>query len=163
MPADTAGEIVMRGPKVCKGYIHDPEASAKALRGGWLHTGDIGVLDADGFLYVVDRLKDMILSGGENIASSEVERVLHEHGAVAEVAVVGRPERALAGGPGRLPGLPGRPAVQRRAEPSSVAERLAAFKVPKHFRFVSESAAQPSGKVLKRELRELELAEPGGD
>ncbi len=79
VPADTPGEIVMRGPKVCKGYIHDPEASAEALRGGWLHTGDIGVLDADGFLYVVDRLKDMILSGGENIASSEVERVLHEH------------------------------------------------------------------------------------
>ena len=120
------------------------------------------MLDADGFLYVVDRLKDMILSGGENIASSEVERVLHEHGGVAEVAVVGRPSE-------RWQEVPVAYLVCPADPPSSAelnefcTERLAAFKVPKHFRFVSELPRNPSGKVLKRELRELELAEPGGD
>ena len=82
----------MRGPKVFKGYWRDPDATAAAFAGGWFHTGDIGVRDDDGYLYIVDRLKDMIVSGGENIAGSEVERVLYEHEAVLEAAVVGRPD-----------------------------------------------------------------------
>ena len=86
------GEIVMRGPKVFKGYWRDPDATAAAFAGGWFHTGDIGVRDEDGYLFIVDRLKDMIVSGGENIAGSEVERVLYEHAAVLEAAVVGRPD-----------------------------------------------------------------------
>ncbi|HKY16954.1 MAG TPA: long-chain fatty acid--CoA ligase, partial [Microthrixaceae bacterium] len=86
------GEIVMRGPKVFKGYWRDPDATAAAFAGGWFHTGDIGVRDEDGYLFIVDRLKDMIVSGGENIAGSEVERVLYEHESVLEVAVVGRPD-----------------------------------------------------------------------
>ena len=86
------GEVVLRGPKVFKGYWRDPEATAAAFAGGWFHTGDIGVLDEDGYLFIVDRLKDMIVSGGENIAGSEVERVLYEHDAVLEAAVVGRPD-----------------------------------------------------------------------
>ncbi len=90
--AGEKGEIVLRGPKVFKGYWRDPAATATAFAGGWFHTGDIGVRDADGYVYIVDRLKDMIISGGENIAGSEVERVLYEHGAVLEVAVVGRPD-----------------------------------------------------------------------
>jgi acyl-CoA synthetase (AMP-forming)/AMP-acid ligase II len=81
---------VLRGPKVFTGYWKDPGATAAAFRGGWFHTGDIGSVDADGFLYIVDRKKDMIISGGENIASPEVERVLYEHPAVLEAAVVGR-------------------------------------------------------------------------
>ena len=87
-----SGEIVLRGPKVFPGYWRDPEATAAAFAGGWFHTGDIGVRDEDGYLFIVDRLKDMIVSGGENIASSEVERVLYEHEAVLEAAVVGRPD-----------------------------------------------------------------------
>ncbi len=83
VPAGERGEVVLRGPKVFAGYWRDPDATAAAFRGGWFHTGDIGVQDDDGYLYIVDRLKDMIVSGGENIASSEVERVLYEHGAVA--------------------------------------------------------------------------------
>ena len=83
---------MLRGPKVFPGYWRDPDATATAFAGGWFHTGDIGVLDDDGFLSIVDRLKDMIVSGGENIASSEVERVLYEHDAVVEAAVVGRPD-----------------------------------------------------------------------
>ncbi len=86
------GEIVMRGPKVFKGYWRDPDATGAAFAGGWFHTGDIGVRDEDGYLFIVDRLKDMIVSGGENIASSEIERVLYEHEAVLEAAVVGRPD-----------------------------------------------------------------------
>ena len=82
MPAGERGEVVLRGPKVFKGYWRDPEATATAFAGGWFHTGDIGVRDDDGYLYIVDRLKDMIVSGGENIAGSEVERVLYEHDAV---------------------------------------------------------------------------------
>ena len=91
VPAGERGEIVLRGPKVFPGYWRDPDATATAFAGGWFHTGDVGVRDEDGYLYIVDRLKDMIVSGGENIASSEVERVLYEHPAVLEVAVVGRP------------------------------------------------------------------------
>ncbi len=79
MPPGERGEIVMRGPKVFKGYWRDPDATAAAFAGGWFHTGDIGVRDEDGYLFIVDRLKDMIVSGGENIAGSEVERVLYEH------------------------------------------------------------------------------------
>ena len=92
MPAGERGEVVLRGPKVFKGYWRDPDATSTAFAGGWFHTGDIGVRDDDGYLYIVDRLKDMIVSGGENIASSEVERVLYEHESVVEVAVVGRPD-----------------------------------------------------------------------
>ena len=92
MPAGERGEIVLRGPKVFKGYWRDPDATAAAFAGGWFHTGDIGVRDEDGYLFIVDRLKDMIVSGGENIAGSEVERVLYEHEAVLEAAVVGRPD-----------------------------------------------------------------------
>ena len=92
VPAGERGEVVLRGPKVFKGYWRDPDATSAAFAGGWFHTGDIGVQDDDGYLYIVDRLKDMIVSGGENIASSEVERVLYEHESVVEAAVVGRPD-----------------------------------------------------------------------
>src|SRR5208282_6777607 len=92
VPAGDRGEIVLRGPKVFKGYWRDPEATDAAFAGGWFHTGDVGTLDGDGYVYILDRLKDMIVSGGENIASSEVERVLYEHDAVVEAAVVGRPD-----------------------------------------------------------------------
>ena len=92
MPPGERGEVVLRGPKVFKGYWRDPDATSAAFAGGWFHTGDIGVQDDDGYLYIVDRLKDMIVSGGENIASSEVERVLYEHESVVEAAVVGRPD-----------------------------------------------------------------------
>ena len=92
VPAGERGEVVLRGPKVFKGYWRDPESTASAFAGGWFHTGDVGVRDEDGYLFIVDRLKDMIVSGGENIAGSEVERVLYEHEAVLEAAVVGRPD-----------------------------------------------------------------------
>ena len=148
------GEIVMRGPKVFKGYWRDPEATATAFAGGWFHTGDVGLRDDDGYLFIVDRLKDMIVSGGENIAGSEVERVLYEHDAVLEAAVVGRPHE-------RWGEVPVAFVVLRLGASASAEEliercgtQLARFKVPKDITFVDELPRNPSGKVLKRELRE---------
>ncbi len=155
--ADERGEVVLRGPKVFKGYWRDPEATNTAFAGGWFHTGDIGVRDADGYLYIVDRLKDMIVSGGENIASSEIERVLYEHEAVVEVAVVGRPDE-------RWGEVPVAYVVLREAAtptPEELIEhcrtQLAKFKVPKAVVFIDALPRNPSGKILKRNLR-TELA-----
>ncbi len=151
--AGDRGEIVMRGPKVFKGYWRDPEATAAAFEGGWFHTGDIGVRDDDGYLFIVDRLKDMIVSGGENIASSEVERVLYEHDAVLEAAVVGRPDPRW----GEVPVA----FVVLRQDGTGTADallehcraRLARYKVPREISFLEALPRNPSGKVLKRELR----------
>ena len=146
---------MLRGPKVFKGYWRDPEATATAFAGGWFHTGDIGVRDDDGYLYIVDRLKDMIVSGGENIAGSEVERVLYEHDAGARGGR-GRPARRAVGrGAGGLRrAAPGR----RRDAPTSswrtAADQLARFKVPKDVTFLEALPRNPSGKVLKRDLRD---------
>ena len=147
------GEIVLRGPKVFAGYWRDPEATATAFAGGWFHTGDVGVRDEDGYLWIVDRLKDMIVSGGENIAGSEVERVLYEHDAVLEAAVVGRPDERW----GEVPVAH----VVRRPDVDATADdliehcraNLAKFKVPKDVVFLDALPRNPSGKVLKRELR----------
>jgi acyl-CoA synthetase (AMP-forming)/AMP-acid ligase II len=153
VPAGERGEIVLRGPKVFKGYWRDPDATATAFAGGWFHTGDIGVRDDDGYLFIVDRLKDMILSGGENIAGSEVERVLYEHAAVLEVAVVGRADARWGEVPVAFVAL--RP--DTTATPDELIEhcrgQLARFKVPKDVVFVDALPRNPSGKVLKRELR----------
>jgi fatty-acyl-CoA synthase len=153
VPAGEQGEIVMRGPKVFKGYWRDEEATAGAFTGGWFHTGDIGVRDEDGYLFIVDRLKDMIVSGGENIASSEIERVLYEHDAVLEAAVVGRPDERWGEVPVAFVAL--RPGAD--ATPDALIAhcraQLARFKVPKNVTFVDALPRNPSGKVLKRELR----------
>lgn len=151
--AGERGEIVLRGPKVFKGYWRDPDATAVALAGGWFHSGDIGFRDDDGYLYIVDRLKDMIVSGGENIAGSEVERVLYEHDAVLEAAVVGRSDA-------RWGEVPVAFVVVRQDATVTADEllqhcrtQLAKFKVPKEVTFLDALPRNPSGKVLKRELR----------
>ncbi len=153
VPAGEPGEIVMRGPKVFKGYWRDPDATTKAFEGGWFHTGDIGVVDEDGYLFIVDRLKDLIVSGGENIAGSEVERVLYEHPAVLEVAVVGRPDDRWGEVPVAFVVL--RPGESASADDliAHCAGQLAKFKVPKDVSFLDALPRNPSGKVLKRELR----------
>jgi O-succinylbenzoate-CoA ligase len=155
--AGQLGEIVLRGPKVFKGYWRDPEATAQAFRNGWFHTGDIGYLDPEGYVYIVDRKKDMIISGGENIASLEVERALYEHPAVREAAVVAAPDPRWGEVPVAFVAL-------RAATVDAVAlqqfcrERLATFKVPKRIYFVDELPRNPSGKVLKRVLRDRVLS-----
>ena len=153
VPAGERGEIVLRGPKVFKGYWRDPDATAQAFAGGWFHTGDIGVRDDDGYLFIVDRLKDMIVSGGENIAGSEIERVLYEHDAVLEAAVVGRPDERWGEVPVAFVVL--RPGGTATAEElvGHCRRELARFKVPKGVTFLDALPRNPSGKVLKRELR----------
>jgi fatty-acyl-CoA synthase len=154
VPAGERGEVVLRGPKVFAGYWRDPDATATAFAGGWFHTGDIGVLDDDGFLSIVDRLKDMIVSGGENIASSEVERVLYEHDAVFEVAVVGRPDDRWGEVPVGFVVVREDASVSAEALLEHCRGQLARFKVPKDVVFIDELPRNPSGKVLKRELRD---------
>jgi fatty-acyl-CoA synthase len=153
VPAGERGEIVMRGPKVFGGYWRDPEATAKAFAGGWFHTGDVGVRDEDGYVFIVDRLKDMIVSGGENIAGSEVERVLYEHQAVLETAVVGRADQRWGEVPVAFVVL--RPGSTASAEDliTHCSAHLAKFKVPKAVTFLESLPRNPSGKVLKRDLR----------
>jgi acyl-CoA synthetase (AMP-forming)/AMP-acid ligase II len=155
LPPGERGEVVLRGPKVFKGYWRDAKATDAAFAGGWFHTGDIGVRDEDGYLYIVDRLKDMILSGGENVAGSEVERVLYEHGAVLEAAVVGRPDDRWGEVPIAFVVL--RPSTTATSDEliEHCRGQLARFKVPKEIRFLEALPRNPSGKVLKRELREV--------
>ncbi|HEY1854837.1 MAG TPA: long-chain fatty acid--CoA ligase [Solirubrobacterales bacterium] len=148
------GEIVYRGPTVMQGYHGKPEATAEAFAGGWFHSGDLVREDEDGFIYVVDRLKDMLISGGENVYPAEVERALVEHPAVAEVAVIGVDHPRWVEAPlAVVVPAPG-------AEPSEAEliehcrERLAGYKKPAAVVFVAELPRNASGKVLKRELRE---------
>ena len=153
VPAGERGEVVLRGPKVFKGYWRDPDATSAAFAGGWFHTGDIGVRDEDGYVFIVDRLKDMIVSGGENIASSEIERVLYEHESVVEAAVIGRPDDRW----GEVPVayvVVGSAATTPEDLLEHCRGQLARFKVPKDVVLIDALPRNPSGKVLKRELRD---------
>jgi fatty-acyl-CoA synthase len=147
------GEVVVKGPKTMLGYWRNPLATAEVLRDGWLYTGDVGYLDTNDLLYVVDRKKDMIRTGGENVASQEVERVIYELEWVAEVAVVGVRdekwgERIRAVVVPREGVTPSQEQIVQHCK-----EKLASFKVPKEVLFRSELPRNPSGKVLKRDLR----------
>ena len=146
------GEIVTRGLHVMKGYLHNPEATASAFTGDWLHTGDLGYFDQDGFLFIVSRKKELIIRGGYNVYPSEIENVLHAHPAVAEAAVVGIPDERL--GEEVMAVVIRRPAMDL-LEPELRAycrERLAAYKCPRVFQFRSELPKNSLGKVLKDEL-----------
>ncbi|MBK9115747.1 MAG: AMP-binding protein [Betaproteobacteria bacterium] len=155
------GEVLVRGPTVMRGYWRNPAATAATLAGGWLHTGDLGALDADGFLTLKDRSKDLIISGGSNIYPREVEEALLAHPGVAEVAVVGRRhaewgEEVVACVVPRMP-LPDA-AAARALEATLDAvclERIARFKRPKTYVFVAELPKNNTGKVLKTELRDI--------
>jgi acyl-CoA synthetase (AMP-forming)/AMP-acid ligase II len=153
LPPGEVGEIVTRSDCVMAGYWKNPDATAKAMRSGWLHTGDVGSLDAEGFLTIKDRSKDMIISGGANIYPREIEEVLLRHPAVAECSVVGRPhaewgEEVIA-------------FVVRRGDVSPAdlenlcLDNIARFKRPREYRFVEALPKNNYGKVLKTELRRL--------
>ncbi|MEV0686893.1 long-chain fatty acid--CoA ligase [Nocardia sp. NPDC050378] len=156
VPAGTSGEIVVRGPKVTKAYWRDDEATQRAIQDGWFHTGDIGRFDEDGFLYIEDRKKDMIVSGGENIATPEVERVLYENPDVVEAAVIGIPHPRWGEVPKAFVVL--REGSTLGAEDLKLfcRERLAKYKVPAEIQMTSALPRTPSGKVLKRTLREAD-------
>jgi long-chain acyl-CoA synthetase len=149
---ENVGEIVTRGMHVMKGYWHNPEATADAFTGDWLHTGDLGYFDEDGFLFIVSRKKELIIRGGYNVYPTEIENVLHAHPAVAEAAVVGVPDERL--GEEVMAVIITRPAMDL-LEHELVAycrERLAAYKCPRIFQFRSELPKNTLGKILKDEL-----------
>jgi fatty-acyl-CoA synthase len=153
VPCGVEGEIVHRSPHTTLGYWNDPDKTAEAFRNGWFHSGDIGVMDTDGYITVVDRMKDMIKTGGENVAGREVEELLYEHASIAEVAVFGIPhpkwiEAVVAA------------VVPRQGQRIDTGElaafcrrKLAAYKAPKHFIVIDELPKNASGKILKRDLR----------
>jgi long-chain acyl-CoA synthetase len=149
---ENVGEVVTRGMHVMKGYWHNPEATAEAFTGDWLHTGDLGYFDEDGFLFIVSRKKELIIRGGYNVYPSEIENVLHAHPAVAEAAVVGVPDERL--GEEVMAVVITRPSTDL-LEHELVAycrDRLAAYKCPRIFQFRSELPKNALGKVLKDEL-----------
>ncbi|HET9047219.1 MAG TPA: AMP-binding protein [Casimicrobiaceae bacterium] len=157
LPAGTIGEVQVRGPTVMQGYWRNPAATAETLAGGWLHTGDLGMLDADGFLSLKDRSKDLIISGGSNIYPREVEEALLVHADVAEVAVVGRRhpdwgEEVVACIVARNPRAD-KAALERALDAHCLA-RIARFKRPKAYVFLDELPKNETGKVLKTALRE---------
>ncbi len=150
---ETLGEIVARGNVVMKGYYNDPEATARAFEGGWFHTGDAAVVHPDGYVEIRDRLKDVIISGGENISSVEVEGILLRHPAVQEVAVVGLPDAQWGEAPHAFVVLKERQTVTVEELRTFVRNHMAHFKVPKSFTFVTELPKTATGKIQKYILR----------
>ena len=163
LPHGEEGEICLRGPKITNGYWRDPAKTKAAFHSeNWLRSGDIGHLDKDGFLFLTDRKKDMIISGGENIASSEVERVLYQMGDILEAAIIGVPDKqwgervaaAIVPKPGTK--------IDLTMIDTHCRAHLASFKSPKEIHIVSALPRNPSGKVLKRILRD-QLASKNND
>ena len=155
LPTGETGEIIIRGPNVMKGYLGKPQETAEVLQDGWLRSGDVGRLDSEGYLYIVDRIKDVIITGGYNVFPSEVEEVLYTHPSISECAVVGleHPEygEAVSAFVVHIEG-------QSAASSELVAyckERLASYKVPKEFRSVAELPKSSTGKILRRKVKEI--------
>jgi long-chain acyl-CoA synthetase len=151
---ENVGEILIRGHNVMKGYLGRPEATAEALRGGWLHSGDLGYVDEDGFYFIVDRAKDLVIRGGYNVYPREIEEVLYAHPDIAEAAVIGKPDERLGEEVVAVVAL--RPGHDVSAEDiiAYTREQLAAYKYPREIRFMTELPKGPSGKILKSALRE---------
>jgi acyl-CoA synthetase (AMP-forming)/AMP-acid ligase II len=153
LPACQVGEIICRSRLNMKGYWNLSEETARTIRAGWLHTGDAGYFDADGYLYIYDRIKDMIVSGGENVYPAEVESALFGHPAVADVAVIGVPDARWGEAVKAIVGL--QPGAKVTAEEliAFARERIAGYKLPKSIDFVDTLPRTPTGKILKRALR----------
>ncbi len=154
LPAGKAGEICLRGPKITRGYWNDPRTTAASFYGDWFRTGDVGYLDGDGFLYLTDRKKDMIISGGENIASSEVERVIYLIPGVREAAVIGVPDPKWGERPVAVVAMNAGEMLDYDALATHCRTHLAGFKVPKELILRDQLPRNPSGKILKRVLRD---------
>ncbi|ABF09402.1 acyl-CoA synthetase (AMP-forming)/AMP-acid ligase II [Cupriavidus metallidurans] len=153
VPRGTVGEIIVRGPNVMLGYWNQPQATAEAIRNGWMHTGDGGYMDKDGFLFLVDRLKDMIISGGENVYSAEVEKALASHPAVAQSSVIGVPHEKWGESVHAVVVLRQGESATLESIQSHCRERIAGYKIPRSVEFVDALPLSSVGKVLKNELR----------
>jgi long-chain acyl-CoA synthetase len=149
---DHVGELVVRGVNVMRGYHGRPEATAEAMAGGWFHTGDLGYVDEDGFFFVVDRKKDLIIRGGYNVYPREVEDVLYAHPAVAEAAVVGVPDERLGQEVKAFVALRAGASATEAELVAFVRERVASYKYPRSVEFRDHLPMNATGKILKREL-----------
>jgi acyl-CoA synthetase (AMP-forming)/AMP-acid ligase II len=155
LPVGEVGELWIRGPNIVKGYWNNPEATTAAITDGWLHSGDLARIDDEGFVYIVDRAKDMLIRGGENVYCAEVEAALFEHPAVYDAAVIGIPHHELGEEVGAVVRLKAGATASESELRHHVAGRLAGFKVPVKVWFVDDELPRnPAGKVLKRELRD---------
>ncbi len=148
------GEIVMRGPNVMKGYWRQPEVSAETLRGGWMHSGDMATVDEEGYIFIVDRKKDMIITGGENVYSTEVENAIYQHSAVLEAAVIGIPDPHWGERVHAVVVLK----EGERVEPQELSDfcrrHIAGYKIPRSIEFVDALPKTGSGKIQKAEIRQ---------
>jgi long-chain acyl-CoA synthetase len=153
VPMGELGEIVIRGHNVMKGYYKRPEATAEAIRSGWFHTGDLAKVDEDGYFFIVDRVKDMIIRGGFNIYPREIEEVLYAHPAVAEAAVIGMPDQALGEEVKAVVAFKPNQSASEQELMDYCKERLAAYKYPRSIEFRESLPKTATGKILKRELK----------
>ena len=161
LPVGEVGELWARGPNIVKGYWNKPEATAATFVDGWVKTGDLARLDEEGFCYIIDRAKDMLIRGGENIYCIEVENVLYEHPAVMDAALVAVPHKALGEEPGAVVHLKAGMHASEEELRAFVAGKLAAFKVPVKVVFWPETLPRnPNGKILKTELKKIFATEP---
>jgi long-chain acyl-CoA synthetase len=159
LPTGEVGELWIKGPNVVKGYWNKPHETAESFSDGWLHSGDLARIDDEGFVYIVDRAKDLVIRGGENISSVEVEAALFEHPAVTDAAVIGIPHPVLGEEVGAVVHTMPGAAVTEDELREHVAARLAAFKVPARIWFWAEALPRnPAGKILKRQLKQQLLS-----
>jgi acyl-CoA synthetase (AMP-forming)/AMP-acid ligase II len=147
------GEVLVTGPHIMKGYWNRPDATAEAIRDGWLHTGDLATVDKEGFVYIQDRIKDMIISGGENVYPAEVENVILSCPGVKDAAVIGQPSEKW-GESAVAVIVRGDAALTERAVIDHCQNKLARYKQPVRVEFVDEIPRNPTGKILKRVLRD---------
>jgi long-chain acyl-CoA synthetase len=152
VPQGEVGEIVIRGPNLMTGYWRRPDATAEAIRDGWFHTGDLARVDEDGYFYIVDRKKDMIIRGGYNVYPREIEEVLYEHPAIAEAAVIGLPHPALGEEVAAAVALKPGATVSAEELRDFVKAQVAAYKYPRHVWIVEVLPKGPTGKIQKRDI-----------
>lgn len=162
LSAGEVGEVICRGPNVMKGYYKDEEATREALRGGWLHTGDLARMDEEGFIYIVDRKKDMIISGGENIYPREIEEILYSHPKIEDAAIVGVPDPLWGESVRAIIVLKKGETMTEEEVIEYCKSHLASYKKPRSVEFVESLPRNPSGKVLKTVLRERYMKKGGG-
>jgi len=153
VPTGKTGELVVRGPNVATKYLNQPEMSANAFKNGWFYTGDIGSIDSDGFLSIVDRKKDMIITGGENVYSAEVEVVLRQHPQISDAAVIGVPDDTYGEAVFAVLVAVGQTAPTIQSVIDFARQRIGGYKIPRQMVFVDELPKSALGKVLKAELR----------
>ncbi len=147
------GEVLVRGPHIMKGYWNRPEATAEAIRDGWLYTGDLATTDKEGFVFIQDRIKDMIISGGENVYPAEIENAILSHPGVRDVAVIGQPSGRWGESPAAIV-VRADDGLTEQAVRDHCQGKLARFKQPRNVEFIDEIPRNPTGKILKRLLRD---------